>query len=105
MSRYLFYSFLILLQTIRLPLSFLAIVLKSLIPKLKERVDFERKNLTQFECLSFHRSNEKADYCFEVSSEGELEQVLPLIHYFLEKNKKIELIYASYSVEKKCYNL
>lgn len=105
MSRYLFYSFLILLQTIRLPLSFLAIVLKSLIPKLKERVDFERKNLTQIECISFLKSNEKADYCFEVSSEGELEQVLPLIHYFLEKNNKIELIYASSSVEKKCYQL
>ncbi len=105
MSRYLFYSILILLQILRLPLSILAIVLKNLIPKLGERIDFERKNLVEQECLSFHHTLEKADFCFEVSSEGELEQVLPLIHHLLNDNKKIELIFASPSVEKKCIQL
>ena len=105
MSRFLFYSFLITLQIIRLPLSILVIVLKNLSPKLADRLSFERKNLIEDECISFRHTMEIADFCFEVSSEGELEQVLPLIHHLLDDNKKIELIFASPSVERKCQQL
>jgi 3-deoxy-D-manno-octulosonic-acid transferase len=88
-----------------MPLTILVIILKNLIPKLKERVEFERKNLVDKECRSFKRDGLKADYCFEVSSEGELEQIRPLIENFLKNQKKIELLFASPSVEKKCQKL
>jgi 3-deoxy-D-manno-octulosonic-acid transferase len=80
-------------------------VLKNFSPKLADRLSFERKNLIEDECMSFRQTMEIADFCFEVSSEGELEQVLPLIHYLLNHNKKIELIFASPSVERKCQQL
>jgi 3-deoxy-D-manno-octulosonic-acid transferase len=68
---------------------------------LKKRIDFERQNLIQDECRSFKLDLLIADYCFEISSEGELEQVRPLIEYYLKKGKRIEIIFASPSVEKK----
>lgn len=66
------------------------------------RIDFERKNLIQDECRSFKREDIVADYCFEVSSEGELEQVRPLIEHYLESKKRIEILFSSPSVEAKC---
>lgn len=42
--------------------------------------------------------NWQADFCFEVSSVGELEQVWPLIERFIEQGFKVELIYFSPSL-------
>jgi 3-deoxy-D-manno-octulosonic-acid transferase len=69
------------------------------------RKKFEQLNLSDEGCKSFRKNNLIGDFCFEVSSEGELEQVRPLLLYFLEKGKKIELIFSSPSVETKCLAL
>ena len=90
---------------VRGPMSLLVIFLKNFSKSLKLRVDFERKNFFQNECRSFKRDNLVADYCFEVSSEGELEQVKPLIEYYLFHKKLIEILFASPSVENKCLKL
>ncbi len=63
----------------------------------KERVEFEQRN-----------SEPRLKNIFasiEVSSEGELEQILPLILKLLDENKTIRLFYCSPSVEKKCTQL
>lgn len=86
-------------------LSSLIVVLKFFIPLLDKRIAFERLNLLSKECHSFKKERLVADYCFEVSSEGELEQIRPLLEIFLRKKKKIEMIFASPSVEKKCIDL
>jgi len=78
------------------------IIFKNLFPFLRKRIDFERQNLIDEKSRSFKAEGLVADYCFEVSSEGEFEQVRPIIEFFLVKNKKIEIIFASPSVEKKC---
>jgi len=90
---------------IRGPISLLLIILKNFSKPLKLRIDFERKNIFQNECRSFRQDNLVADYCFEVSSEGELEQVRPLIEYYLIHKLLIEIIFASPSVESKCLKL
>ena len=101
-----FFIFLLLLATlIRLPLSILIVVLRPLVPFFKKRLNFERQNFLEEECRSFKKDNLKADYCFEISSEGELEQVRPLIEAVLKSEKKVEIIYSSPSVEVKCHNL
>jgi 3-deoxy-D-manno-octulosonic-acid transferase len=68
--------------------------------KVEERERFEKRN--KFEALahSFKEKNELADLCFEFSSEGEFQQVAPLIDDALNMGKKIELIFFSPSVEK-----
>jgi 3-deoxy-D-manno-octulosonic-acid transferase len=66
-------------------------------PWVKRRREFELKNLSDPKS-SAHKI---ADICFEVSSEGELEQVMPLLEYFLLMGKLVELVYSSESVEKK----
>ena len=66
----------------------------------RNRAKFERKNLTDPHSRPF-----KADIAFEVSSEGELEQVYPLLEYFLKDGTAVELIYSSESVEMKCQKL
>lgn len=66
----------------------------------RKRAQFERKNLTDPHSRPF-----KADIAFEVSSEGELEQVYPLLEYFLKDGTAVELIYSSESVEMKCQKL
>ena len=71
-------------------------------PWVKARLVFERKNSTDLYSKSFRYDGKKADVTFEVSSEGELEQVRPLIDQLLTENFLVELIYASESVERKC---
>lgn len=68
--------------------------------KLEERERFEKRN--KFEALahSFKEKNIVADLCFEFSSEGEYQQVAPLIDDALALGKKIELVFFSPSVEK-----
>ncbi len=65
---------------------------------IRQRVRFELCNFKDRQEMNVKWC---ADILFEVSSEGELEQVRPLIDYFLNNQKRIELIYASASVEKK----
>ena len=69
------------------------------------RRNFENKNIQGLEAKSFKKENIVADFCFEVSSEGELEQVRPLLLFYLNQKKYIELIFSSPSVEKKCLGL
>jgi 3-deoxy-D-manno-octulosonic-acid transferase len=102
MSRIIFIFLLFLAALIRGPISVLLIILKNLSRPLKARIYFERKNLIQDECRSFKREGKVADYCFEISSEGELEQVRPLIEYYLNNKKRIEILFSSPSVEAKC---
>lgn len=73
--------------------------------KIKLRLDFESKNFNSEASISFKISNEKALYAFEVSSEGELEQVKPVLIEALNYGSKVELIYCSESVEKQCITL
>ena len=70
---------------------------------LSSRIKFEKKNSKDFK--SFREDGLKADYAFEVSSEGELEQVKAIVERLLQGNFKVELIYCSDSVEKQCRNL
>lgn len=86
-------------------MSVLLIVLKNVIPGLKKRMEFERRNSAEVECLSFKREGLRAEYCFEVSSEGELEQVRPLLEEFLKAGKRCEILFASPSVESKCQKI
>ncbi len=102
MSRLFFIIFILILSIIRLPLSILIVVIRPLVPFIRKRLNFERKNFLEESSLSFKRENLKADYCFEVSSEGELEQVRPLLEAVLQKEKRVEIIFSSPSVETKC---
>lgn len=85
-------------------LSLFVFGLSFFIKGIKNRINFERLNLSDEACLSYAQNLPilKASVCFEVSSEGELEQVRPLIEECLKMRKKIEIIYSSPSVEKKC---
>lgn len=105
MSHLFFILLLIMAAIIRGPLSILLIIVKNLNKSLSKRFEFERKNFLDDECRSFKKDRLIADYCFEVSSEGELEQVRPLIEYFLGKGKRIEILFSSPSVESKCLKL
>jgi 3-deoxy-D-manno-octulosonic-acid transferase len=83
---------------------FLSILLRVVLGFTKfysKRLKFEKRNLTS----SFKDKGLVAHIAFEVSSEGELEQVLPIIFHLIKDKKNIELIYASESVEKKCEQL
>ena len=66
---------------------------------------FEEKNLSDEACCSWAGEGLVADYAFEVSSEGELEQVYPLIERILDRGGRVEVLFASASVEKKCQKL
>lgn len=76
-----------------------------LIPKVRERISFEKENYTDEGSVSFFRQKLKGDVAFEVSSEGELEQVRPLIMRALKNKKNVELIYCSPSVDRQVKNL
>lgn len=105
MSRIIFIFLLLVVGLIRGPLSLILVVFKNIITPLNKRILFERKNFFNDECRSFKFDLKIADFCFEISSEGELEQVRPLIEYYLGKEKKIEILFASPSVETKCLKL
>lgn len=100
MSHIFFISLLILFSIIRPILSILAVILRPIVPFIKQRLNFERKNFLEEASLPYQ--NVKADFCFEVSSEGELEQVRAFIEAVLSAGKIIEIIYSSPSVENKC---
>lgn len=101
MSRFFFIILLVLLTIVRPLISILVVVIRPLVPFLKNRLNFERKNFLD----PAHHNHFQADLCFEVSSEGELEQVRALMTEALMRNKKIEILYSSPSVEVKCQGL
>lgn len=84
---------------------FLHFICVPLVKFCKKRNTFERKNLSDQGAQSFREVGETANTAFEVSSVGELEIVLPLIENLLEREKKVELIYCSPSVETQCQDL
>lgn len=65
----------------------------------EKRLAFEKLNESDPYAASFAQSNVTADFSFEVSSQGEFQQILELMKLFLQQGKKIELIYASESLE------
>jgi 3-deoxy-D-manno-octulosonic-acid transferase len=67
--------------------------------KINKRIEFELLNRVNISALP------KAGYGFEISSEGELEQVKILIQYLLDQKENIEIIYCSDSVESQCLKL
>ncbi|MBT3237039.1 MAG: hypothetical protein HN353_13870 [Bdellovibrionales bacterium] len=73
--------------------------------QLKNRKKFEDKNLSDPASCSFKMSGLQADVTFHISSEGELEQVRPLIDYYLQKGNRLEIIYSSPSVEHRCQQI
>lgn len=70
------------------------------IPKFTFRKTFEARNSSDLQAKSFREINQKADICFEFSSEGEYQQVASLITDALKQKKKVELVFFSPSVEK-----
>ncbi len=79
----------------------LALILFIFSKKLRKRYFFEDRNLTD-KAKSFNRN---AHIAFEVSSEGEFEQVKPLLDLYLKRGLLIELIYSSDSLEEKIQKL
>lgn len=69
-------------------------------PKIRERNKFEKRNKFEWLAHSFKEMNVTADLCFEFSSEGEYQQVAPLIDDALKAGKKLELVFFSPSVER-----
>lgn len=91
-----------LIQTLRSLLAPLIIILSyPLSAKLRRRLEFEYRN---FE-TDYDPRREAAFVAFEVSSEGELEQVRPLIDHLLLKGHIVEVLYASPSLESKMIRL
>lgn len=68
------------------------------IPQLKGRLAFENKNNVEY-------GHKSCLICFEISSEGELQQIKPILQYFLDNNKRLEIIFSSSSVESKIEEL
>ena len=69
--------------------------------KLKKRFDFEANESIDIKI----EDQIKIHFAFEVSSEGELEQVYAIVEALLMKSEKIEILYCSESVSKACLNL
>ncbi len=90
----------IIFWTIYWPILLFLRTLLFFLPKVQERLAFERRNVLEPGAQSFKKYNLKADLCFEFSSEGEYQQVASLIDDALVSGKKIELIFFSPSVEK-----
>lgn len=78
---------------------FLRFLLPLLSSSIKKRVEFELKNLVRKAALK------KADIAFEISSEGEFEQVYAVVEKVLEKGRSVEILYSSQSVEHRIIEL
>jgi 3-deoxy-D-manno-octulosonic-acid transferase len=101
-ERLFFYILLYILQFLRIALLFVCFLpLGLLSAKFRQRWTFERLNRKYPGSKSFYKSKHTALMAFHVSSEGELEQVRPMINFYLESGEKIELLFTSESVEKK----
>ncbi len=96
---------LLLVQLVRAAVAPLLLLLGILIPWVRARLLFELRNFSTKESHSFKKLGIKADFAFEVSSEGELEQIRPLLKKAVALKKIVEIIFASESVERKCLDL
>lgn len=68
--------------------------------KASRRLAFEQQNHVNIPLVK------NARFAFQISSEGELEQVISIIYYILQnRDDCIELIFTSESVEKKCLEI
>jgi 3-deoxy-D-manno-octulosonic-acid transferase len=83
----------------------LATLLSLVFPQIQKRKTFEKKNLIDPFSQSFRHRGIVADVCFEVSSEGELQQSLYLIESFLSQNFNVEILFSSPSVETQLQHL
>ena len=90
------------INILRVLLYRLVMLLSLFIPVLKQRKLFESSN---DESSGFKKQVLKADACFHVSSEGELQQCLTIIKEYLSREMLVELVYTSPSVERKCIEL
>ena len=70
--------------------------------KCRERRDFEKKNLTDPCSRPF---DQYASVAFHIASEGELEQIRPLVDWLICRKERVEIVYTSESVEEKCQKL
>lgn len=72
-------------------------------PSLRRRWNFELKNNSSGDAfqVSFSSTDEKAQRCYHVSSEGEWEQAWPFILEDLREGLKTEVLYTSESLEKR----
>lgn len=95
--------FVVILRFLALLQSLLAPVF-SMVGPLKRRRRFELQN--RIDPTSTPWPSEKSiEWAFHSSSEGEFEQLRPLIDQLLAQNQAIEVIYTSPSVEKRVQNL
>lgn len=76
-------------------------LLSHFVPSLQKRKIFEELNHFARSSESFKKRQVVADLCFEVSSEGEWEQVAVLANEEISRGKCVEIIYSSPSLEKK----
>ena len=72
----------------------MAFILRPLYPR---RVAFEKRNKKEDKGVAF---SGQADLAFEISSEGEFEQIRFLLEELLKEKRSLELVYCSPSVEK-----
>jgi 3-deoxy-D-manno-octulosonic-acid transferase len=72
--------------------------------KFKNRITFENLNKSDSYSVSYKFENKIADVAFEVSSEGEFEQIRYVLESYLSKGLLVELIYCSDSLEHKITN-
>ena len=87
-------------------LYFLFFILNKLkVPFVYKRWQFEQKNFSGESFRFKNKENWQAQIAFEISSEGELELIKPLLDYYLVKKLNVEIIYCSQSVEKKIQEL
>lgn len=78
---------------------FLRFILPLFSTNAKKRIEFELKNYISVSSL------QRAEYGFEVSSEGELEQIKAVLLDLIANDHRVEIIYCSESVEKQCQKL
>ncbi|MEX1099771.1 MAG: glycosyltransferase N-terminal domain-containing protein [Bacteriovoracaceae bacterium] len=72
---------------------------------LRKRLAFENRNKGDLLCRSFKQDRRRADVAFEISSEGELEQIKPVLMESLNSKMLVELVFSSESVERACVAL
>lgn len=95
--------FVFLLRCVIFVKSILVPVLRFL-PAAKSRIEFENLNDTDPYSIPW-RHGPEVSWAFHFSSEGELEQLKPLIKECLDQSENIELLYTSPSVERKVQQL
>jgi 3-deoxy-D-manno-octulosonic-acid transferase len=93
----LMYNLYLLARVILLP--FLKYVLPLFSKQARTRIKFENLNIAQVQNI------DRAQFGFEISSEGELEQVKVVLTRLLEEGESVELLFCSPSVEDQCQKI